>query len=239
MAIFRFSLSGVFGFWNLFGRRLGYVLGPWAAAALATTGAAEHPQFAHVLALRALYHFNHQRIDEAERDARRAIDLLTAPGSPFSIVPWSALFSVLVFSGRAPNVKGAEAFLVAARATGDDYTIASAVALVASWWYVLGNLQRCLSLAEEATLLAQRVGNPTSRHRQLPRRCARNHRSISRTTPPRDGRRARERRRRGVRVAVSLAWLARMGGDATSPQWATQFRSGLTSPTKPAIPLAS
>ena len=85
------SLIGSFGFWNLFGRRLGYVLGPWAAAALATTGAAEHPRFAHVLALRALDHFNHQRIDEAERDARRAIDLIAEPGTPFSTSPWSVL----------------------------------------------------------------------------------------------------------------------------------------------------
>ena len=224
------SLIGNFGFWTLYSRRLGYVLGPWAAAALATTGAADDPRFAPVLAVRALDHLNHQRIDEAERDARRAVDLMAESGTPFSAIPWSVLCMVLVCSGRADEIEGVDAFLEAARATGDDYTLATALTLVASQWYVLGNPERCLPFAEEATLLAQRIGNPTlmATVGHVPRRRARNHRSASRPIHPRDRHRARERRRlRESIVVVALAWLARMGADATNPQWATRFRSGL------------
>ena len=81
------SLIGNFGIWNLYSRRLGYVLGPWAAAALATTGAADDPRFVSVLAIRALDHLNHQRLDEAERDARQALELMAEPDIPFSVEP--------------------------------------------------------------------------------------------------------------------------------------------------------
>src|SRR5262249_41670378 len=39
------SLMGHFALWSLWGRRLGYLLGPWAAVVLATTGAAEDARF--------------------------------------------------------------------------------------------------------------------------------------------------------------------------------------------------
>ena len=191
------SLIGSFDFWTLWSRRLGYFLGPWAAAALATTGAADDPRFAQVLAVRAIDHLNHQRSDEAERDARQAVDLLAEPGTPFSTGPWSALCLVLVLLGRADEVEGADAFLDAARATGDDYTVASALALVASWWYVLGNHERCLPFAEEATLLARTDREPDADRDvgRLPRRRARDHRSSSRSIQPRDRHRVREPRR--------------------------------------------
>ena len=37
----------------------------------------------------------------------------------------------------------------------------SALVSVATQWYVLGNLERLEPIAEEATLLARRIGNPT------------------------------------------------------------------------------
>ena len=85
------SLMGHFGFYSLLARRLGYLLGPWAAAALATTGAAEHPRFAEVLAVRALDHLHHQRLDEANATHGQAIELLAEPGTTFSTSPWSVL----------------------------------------------------------------------------------------------------------------------------------------------------
>ena len=100
------SLIGTFGIWNLYSRPLGYVLGPWAAAALATTGAADDPRFAQVLAIRALDHLNHQRLDEAERDARQALELMAEPGIPFSANPWSAL--CLALTSRAAPMRSRE-----------------------------------------------------------------------------------------------------------------------------------
>jgi hypothetical protein len=54
---------------------------------LATIGATDDSRFAHALALRALGHLNHQRIDEAERDAGRAIERMAEPGILFSADP--------------------------------------------------------------------------------------------------------------------------------------------------------
>jgi predicted ATPase/class 3 adenylate cyclase len=224
------SLIGDFGFWNLYyGRRLGYVLGPWSAAALATTGARDDPRFARVLAVRAIDHLNHQRSDEASRDARRAIDLMTGSGAPFSVRPWCVWCLGLVVSGRAGEVEGADPFLDAARATGDDYTVATALTVVASWWYTLANAERCLPFAEEAVLLAQRIGNPTLIEMSGSFLAG----ALETTDPPR----ARtvleavigqgEGVDFGSHALIPLAWLARMGSDAASTKWARRFRSGL------------
>jgi hypothetical protein len=78
------SLIGTFGIWHLYTRPVGYVLGPWADAALATSGAADDPRFADVFAVRALDHLNHGRLHEAERDARQALDLMAEPDAPFN-----------------------------------------------------------------------------------------------------------------------------------------------------------
>jgi predicted ATPase/class 3 adenylate cyclase len=223
------SLIGEFGFRTLWSRRLGYLLGPWAAAALATTGAGEHPRFVQVLAVRALDHLHHQRIADAERDARQAIDLLAAPGFSFSADPWAVLCMGLIYAGRAPEVEGADAFLEAARATGDDYTIASALTHVAVWWYVLGNTERCLSLAEEATLLARRIGNPTliaAAGGYLGSALEATDPSRARATLETALEHANAVDQRQV-AAACIAFLARMGAVAATPQWATQFRNGL------------
>jgi predicted ATPase/class 3 adenylate cyclase len=223
------SLIGNFGLWGLFGRRVGYVLGPWAAAALETTGANKHPRFTHVLAMRALDHLHHQRIADAERDARRAIALMAGPGTPFSASPWSALWNVLILSGRAKEVEGVDAFLEAARATGDDYTLATAVALVAFWWYILDNAERCLPFAEEAMLLARQIGNPTL----ITQAGA----MLGGALAPTDPARARSILETaiengnavgaGLTVNTARGWLARLGGNALNPQWATETRRGL------------
>jgi predicted ATPase len=223
------SLIGDFGFYYTMTRRLGFLLGPWADAALATTGAAEHPRFAHVLTVRALDHLNYQRIDDAARDARRAIDLLCEPGAPFDTRPWSVLCVALMYAGRAHEVEGADAFLTAARATGDDYTIAGALAVVAGWWYVLDSADRCVPLAEEAWQIAQRIGNPT-----LITYAGSFLGSALATTDPS---RARSLLETVIPYAnavgighlalMDLVGLARMGADSATPQWATQVRDGL------------
>ena len=155
------SLIGTFGIWHLYTRPVGYVLGPWAAAALATTGATDDPRFADVLAVRALDHLNHRRLNEAERDARQALELMAEPDTPFSANPWCALSIALTLAGRADEIEGADAFVEAARATGDDPTLATALLGVAIQWWVLANQERCLPFAEQAMLIAQRIGNPT------------------------------------------------------------------------------
>jgi predicted ATPase/class 3 adenylate cyclase len=223
------SLIGNFGMWTLSSRPLGYVLGPWAAAALATTAAADDPRFAQVLAIRAIDHVHHQRLDKAERDARRAVDLMAEPNTPFSANPWSVLCFALMTSGRADEIEGVDAYIEAARATGDDYALAAALAFVASQWYVLGNQERCLPFAEEATLLAQRIGNPT-----LMALAGTYLGAALETTDPARARTTLETAIEhattvgsGSHVSAALTFLARMGSDATSPKWATRFRSVL------------
>jgi predicted ATPase/class 3 adenylate cyclase len=223
------ALIGNFGMWTLISRPLGYVLGPWAAAALAATGAADDPRFAHVLAIRAIDHIHHQQLDEAERDARRAVDLMAEPDIPFSANPWSVLGFALISSGRADEIEGVDAYVEAARATGDDYTLAGALASVASQWYVLGNQERCLPFAEEATLLAQRIGNPT-----LMALAGTYLGAALATTDPARARTTLETAIEhattvgsGSHISAALTFLARMGTDATSPKWATRFRSVL------------
>jgi hypothetical protein len=202
------------------------VLGPWAAAALATTGAADDPRFAQVLAVRALDHLNHQRLDEAERDAHQALELMAEPGIPFSANPWSALILTFVISGRAREIEGVDAFVEAARATGDHYALTTALTLVAIQWYVLANRERCLAFAEEAMLIAQRIGNPTL--------MAYSGMILGGALETTDPSRARSSLETAIEhgravtyvVATALAWLARMGDDAANPEWAKQFRSG-------------
>jgi predicted ATPase/class 3 adenylate cyclase len=223
------SLIGNFGLWSLFGRRVGYVLGPWAEVALETTRAAQHPRFTHVLAVRALDHLNHQRNDDAERDARRAIDLMTEPGTPFRTSPWSALWNTLILAGRAEEVEGVDAFLEAARATADDYTQATALTLVAFWWYVLDNAELCVRFAEEAMLLARRIGNPTLMAQAgcwlggaLAATDPARARSILETAIEHGNAVGA-----GLTVNAAHGWLARLGGDAANPHWASETRSGL------------
>jgi predicted ATPase/class 3 adenylate cyclase len=224
-----FSLIGNFGMWTLNSRPLGYVLGPWAAAALATTGAADDPRFASVLAIRAIDHVHHQRLDEAERDARRAIDLMAEPNISFSANPWSVLCFALMTSGRADEIEGVDAYVDAARATGDDYTLAAALAFVASQWYVLGNQERCLPFAEEAMQVAQRIGNPTLMALAGTYLGA----ALEATDPPR-ARTTLETAIEhattvgsGSHLSAALTFLARMSTDAAGPKWATRFRSVL------------
>jgi predicted ATPase len=223
------SLMGDFGFWFLQGRPVGYLLPPWAEDVLETTGAAEHPRFAHVLALRALDHMQHRRLADAELDARRAIDLLAEPGAPFDHNPWTTLSTTLTYAGRADEIEGANAFIEAARATHDDYILASALASVAMSWYILDDTERCLRFAEEALQIAQRIGNPsltafagswvggaletTDPHRaQVALQTALEHAKAVDF---------------GQVIAVCLAWMARMGGDVATPEWAAQFRRGI------------
>ena len=223
------SLMGDFSYWTLSGRPLGYWLGPWAAAALGTTGAADHPRYAAVLAVRALDHHNHQRVDDAERDARLAVDLLAGPGTPFSTDPWSVLSMALIYAGRAREIDGVDAFLEAARVTGDDYTVAHALVLVALVWYVLDDVERCLVVAEEAMRLAQLIGNPTL--------LAHAGYYLGSALGPTDPARARPVLEAALEHATAveisnfvgavLAALARVGGDAMSVQWAMQFRRGI------------
>jgi predicted ATPase/class 3 adenylate cyclase len=223
------SLIGTFEFYSMYTRRLGYMLGPWTAAALATTGAADDPRFARVLAVRAMDHMQHERTDEAEGAARRAVDLTAAPGVPFSTHPWTALSLALIRVGRAAEVEGPDAFIEAARSTGDDRVLASALVSVATQWYVLGNLERLEPIAEEATLLARRIGNPTLLSLSAMYLGA----ALEIADPPR-ARSSFEMAIEhgtavgaGTHVATPLAWLARMGTDASSPQWAARFRGNL------------
>ena len=133
----------------------------------------------------------------------------------------------VILLGRAAETEEPGPFLDAARATGDDATLATALVSIATQWYVLGNLERCSSFAEEATLLAQRIGNPT-----LIALSATYLGAALETTDPTRARSILETAIEhgttvgpGTHLAMPLAWLARMGTDAVNPQWAAQFRS--------------
>ena len=223
------ALLGDFAFYSLWTRRLGYLLAPWATAALATTGAAEHPRFTHALTVRALDHLHHQRNEDADRDARQAVDLLAEPGTAFDASPWSVLCTAHFYAGRVAEVEGAEAFLDEARAAGDPYTLAAALTVVAVWSYVLGDAESCLPPAEEAMQIAQQIGNPTllaAAETYLGG-------ALETVDPPR----ARSVLATALEhasavdhtqfVATSLSWLGRMGGAATNPEWATRLRRHL------------
>jgi len=222
------ALVGSFSFWFLQGRPVGYLLGPWAAPVLATSGAPEHPRFAHVLAVRALDHLQHRRLDDAERDARQAIDLVAEPGAAFDPDPWSNLCVTLIYAGRADEVEGADAFLEAARATGHDYTIATALTSVAMWWYVLDDTERCLPLAEEALQIAQRIGNPSL--------MAFAGSWVGGALEATDPARARAFLETALEhaeivdfwqvIGSCVSWLGRMGAVAATPRWAARFRGG-------------
>jgi predicted ATPase len=223
------SLFGDLGFWHLQSRRLGYLLGPWATPVLATTGAKDDPRVAHVLGVRALDHLNHARFDDCERDARQAIDRFARPGTPFDYSAWAVLCVAHIYSGRAAELEGADAFVDAARATGDDFTIASALTIVAGWSYVLGNSERCLAMAEEAMQIARRLGNPSL--------MAYGGLYLGGALEATDPTRARSALETALEYAKAvdyeqiaigcLAWLGRMGADVATPQWAAQLRRGI------------
>jgi hypothetical protein len=139
------------------------------------------------------------------------------------------LCTTLIYAGRANEVEGAATFLDAARATGDDYTLASALALVGLWWYVLDNTERCQLVAEEATQLAQRIGNPT-----LMAASGTMLGGALEATDPQRARSALETALEHAKAvdhvlftATCLAWLGRMGAIAATPHWENQFRNGL------------
>ena len=225
------SLVGTFGYWSLYIRPVGYMLGPWAAAALATTGAADDPRSSHMLMLRSMDHLHHGRLDDAERDARRAVELIAEPDIPFSAFPWGALTLALLFSGRAAEIPDADAIIEAARATGDDYMIATVLVDAATRSYVLADLQRCQLFADEGLLLAQRIGNPT-----LMALSGGYLGAALETTDPVRARSVLEvaiehgrttGSRGGANFPTALGWLLRMGTEAANPRWAIEFRTVL------------
>ena len=97
-------LVGDVQFFSMMFREEGYKLAALAASALLTPGAEAHPSYSSVLAVRSLDHQNHGRFDDAERDARAAIRHMSAPGRQWTIVPWGALWSTLIFTGRAEEL---------------------------------------------------------------------------------------------------------------------------------------
>jgi predicted ATPase/class 3 adenylate cyclase len=225
------SLMGDFDYWSLASRPLGYLLGPWTEAVLATTSADEDPRFGRTLALRVVDHVNHQRHEDAARDAQLLADLL-AEGRTDETVAWTARLHALMFGGRAPEFEGAEVLLSAARATGDDYTLASAHAAVGLWSYTMADLEAAVRDNEEARRIAQRIGNPTL----IAVACMILGGTLETTDPPRarsiletafDAAQAME----AYQISSgALAFLARMGAVVTDAQWAAEFRRGIETP---------
>jgi predicted ATPase/class 3 adenylate cyclase len=222
------SLMGHFDLWSLFGRRLGYLLGPWVAVVLATTGATEDARFGRVLAAGVVDQLNHQRQEDAERDARRVVDLL-AEGRTDETFAWGTLFYTLALSGRAPEIEGVDAFLDAARATHDDYTLAGALATVALVTYTLADLEDAVRISEEALQIGQRIGNST-----LMAAAGLLLGGALETTDPLRARAILETALEHAKAVdmpqVSggcLAFLARMGVDAPDLRWAVEFRRGV------------
>jgi hypothetical protein len=185
-----------------------------------------------VLAMRAIDHLNHQRFNDAARDARNAIDVMAQrPEVAFTMAPWGALLTGLGFSGHVEELEGVVDDLVAAaRATGDDAAPAEALALMGILGFVADDAERTLPVAEEAVALAQRLGYPTLIvHTSTLLAWA-----LETIDPPR----ARALLETAIEVGAAagdsgftsrwaLANLARLDPGAMTPEWANRFRRGL------------
>src|SRR4029079_10062537 len=124
-------------------------------------GATEHPRAGAVLALRAADHRRHDRFADAERDACDAVDAVLTPENSFSTLPWGVLIQIYAYSGHAEKmVERHDEFLSAVRHRGDDYDLAFSLSVVAVNLMALGRPEDGLTFAEEATIIAERVGAP-------------------------------------------------------------------------------
>ena len=151
-------------FFSMMFREEGYKLASLAASALSTPGAEAHPSYSSVLAVRSLDHQNHGRFDDAERDARAAIRHMSAPGRQWTIVPWGALWSTLIFTGRAEELlPHLDEILARGTATGDDVTLFTARNLFVGALFAADRAADGIELAEKNHTLADQLGSDTLR----------------------------------------------------------------------------
>jgi hypothetical protein len=78
-------------------RTEGYRLCPLAAVALSTSDALDHPHAAMAITMRAVDHLHRDEIDDAEHDAREAIQLIRAAPSKLMVEPWVVIMLTRVF----------------------------------------------------------------------------------------------------------------------------------------------
>ncbi len=214
-------------FFSMMFREEGYKLASLAASALLTPGAEAHPSYSSVLAVRSLDHQNHGRFDDAERDARAAIRHMSAPGRQWTIVPWGALWSTLIFTGRAEELlPHLDEILARGTATGDDVTLFTARNLFVGALFAADRAADGIELAEENHILADQLGSDTLRALSLF--------ALGGAVAEQDPDRARQlfrqsaERGRAARMeymtAMSLARLGRMAGTTVDEAWARDFR---------------
>jgi predicted ATPase/class 3 adenylate cyclase len=223
-------LVGGVPFFSLMFREQGYPLAALAALALQTPRATEHPSHPYVLAVRSLDHQNHGRLEAAERDARTAIRQMNEPGHEWSIDPWGALWSTLIFAGRAEELLPSLGEIAErAAATVDDVTLFVAQNLAAGALFAADRAADGVELAESNLILADQLGSNTFR-------------ALSRFTlggaladqdPARAGQLFRESAELGRAAgmehmtAMALARLGRMTGVSVDQAWARDFRAAL------------
>ena len=209
-------------------RTAGYRLGPLADVALSTTGALDHPLAAVALASRAIDHLHHDRVDDAERDAREGIRL--EQGSGAVLESFYVLVMTRVYAGTMRwSSDERDAAIEAARTIDDPFLQCMANSSIAGWFFAVNASEEGLPFAEEAMRLATELGNPSTSS------MARYH--LGGALMERDPQRARQLLLEGIDLGhevgndffmgMTLGRLARMGADASDPVWARQFRDAI------------
>jgi len=215
-------------FFSLMFRDWGYQLAPFAALALQTTGAVDHPNYALALAVRSLDHQNHGRFDEAERDARLALDAVRERDWDRSIAPWGALWATLIFSGRSQELlEHRDEILRVGTESDDPVTLFIARNLVSGLLFAVDRGGEAVELAEQNRALARTTGS-----RALSALAAF---ALGGAVADTDPARARELFResaeqgRAARMeymtATALARMARLGAGDVDRGWAQEFRA--------------
>jgi predicted ATPase/class 3 adenylate cyclase len=211
-------------------RTEGYRLCPLAAVALTTTGVLDHPRAAMALTMRGVDHLHHDEVDDAERDAHEAIQLIRQGSSELLVEPWVVLMLARVARGTiGPPSDNLDEFLRATSTLGDPFRQASATGMLASWYLANNQLDEAVPYAEQAMELATALGNTSLTTMALF--------ALGGALMQRDPNRARQLLLESVDlgrqvgndffVGMALGRIARIGADASDPVWARQFRDAL------------
>ena len=226
--ILAMGLVSAVPYFSLMFRDWGYQLAPFAALALQTTRADEHANYALALAVRSLDHQNHGRFEEAERDAWAAITSMRERNEHL-IAPWGALWSTMIFSGRAEEMSAFnDEILDLGSASNDEFEIFISRNVVVGTLFATNRHDEGIELAEQNRILAEQTGSGSLRalaafalggalEKSDPERA----RALFRESAE-HGRTARME----YMTAMALARLARVGAGEVDRAWVQDFRSG-------------
>jgi len=222
-------LMGGVPFFALMFREASYRLAPLAPAVLRTSGALEHPKCSRVLAMRSLDHQSHGRYEDAELDARLAIERMADPDVEQSMDAWGALWTMLIFSGRAEELLPVHDEILRVGRNGGDTELFVSRNLVVGSLYACDRAEEGLALAERNVDLARRMESSAFLALAVF--------ALGGAVADREPERARELFRESVRhgrdagiefmTSMALARLARMDASSLDREWARDFRAGV------------